>query len=140
MAHFGPLNRHVSIANHTIMLLDAPGLVEEDAERRSHGQSFSHWKPVRGGPVEFVNTIAQGEIHSIYFLAIVHNHFVARTTDPVVLLSHIPLARDNFDCGPLREKGTIRAGVGLGYQNTLGEEVTAFLLSSLKPIVVFRCV
>lgn len=120
MTHFGPLNRLISIANHTIVLLDAPSLVEEDIKRLDNGQTFSHWKPVRGGPVEFVKTVAE-----------------ARSTGPIVLLSHIPLARDNLDCGPLREKGTIRPGIGLGYQNTLGTEVTAFLLESLKPAVVF---
>jgi hypothetical protein len=76
----------------------------------------------------------------LLFFTVAHNLFVGRNTDPVVLLSHSPLARDDFDCGPLRERGTIRAGVGLGYQNTLGEEVTAFLLNSLEPVVVFRCV
>ena len=57
---------------------------------------------------------------------------------PIVLMSHIPLARSSFDCGPLREKGTIRPGAALGYQNTLGKDATAFLLETLHPSVVFR--
>jgi hypothetical protein len=63
MVHFGPLNRLVSIANHTVVLLDAPGLVEEDIQRLDHGQPFSRWKPVRGGPVEFVNAVAEGKVY-----------------------------------------------------------------------------
>lgn len=60
---------------------------------------------------------------------------------PVVLLSHIPLHRpDTATCGRLREKGTIRRGVGHGYQNTLGKETTYYLLDTLHPIAVFRFV
>jgi hypothetical protein len=70
----------------------------------------------------------------------IYNPLIARITGPVILLSHIPLARDNRECGSLREKGTIRPGVGFGYQNTLGTEVTNFLLESLKPAAVFRSV
>lgn len=53
---------HISIANHTVVLLDAPGLVEEDIERVDRGQSFKQWKPLRGGSIEFVNTIAEGKV------------------------------------------------------------------------------
>jgi len=76
MAHFGPLNRHISIANHTVVLLDAPGLVEEDTERLYHGQSFSHWKPLRSGPVDFVNAIVEGNVRFIFtlFLAYLSLH------------------------------------------------------------------
>lgn len=141
MKHFGPLNRLISIANHSVVLLDAPGLVEEDIERQVHKQSFSTWKPVRGGPVEFVSSVTKGKL-CLYtpLCEFIVPSYVARTTGPVVLLTHIPLARENLECGHLREKGTIRPGIGLGYQNTLGPEVTSFLLESLKPVVVFRCV
>jgi hypothetical protein len=58
---------------------------------------------------------------------------------PVVLLTHVPLARPvDADCGPLRERGTIRAGRGLGYENTLGSEVSASVLNMLLPAIVFR--
>ena len=63
MTHFGPLNRLIPIANHSVVLLDALGLVEEDIERQDRGQSFRTWKPVRGGPVEFVNSLAEGKLH-----------------------------------------------------------------------------
>lgn len=60
---------------------------------------------------------------------------------PLILLSHIPLARpDSASCGPLRERGTIRRGAGHGYQNTLGKQTTAFLLRSLQPAAVYRSV
>ncbi|CAK5281594.1 unnamed protein product [Mycena citricolor] len=44
---------------------------------------------------------------------------------------------DRASCGPLREKGSIRRGVGHGYQNTLGKQTTAFLLKTLRPLGVF---
>lgn len=55
------------------------------------------------------------------------------------MLTHIPLARpEKTDCGPLRERGTIRQGVGWGYQNTLTEEATKFVLEELRPSAIFR--
>ncbi|RDB25240.1 Cell division control protein 1 [Hypsizygus marmoreus] len=119
-SHFGPLNSRISIANHTLVFLNAPGLVEEDSERLNHAKSYKDWTPSQGGSVEFVKSLV-----------------AERGTDPIILMSHIPLARDNFDCGPLREKGTIRPGVGSGYQNTLGNEATAFLLEELRPSIIF---
>jgi hypothetical protein len=60
---------------------------------------------------------------------------------PLILLSHIPLSRpDAASCGPLRERGTIRRGVGHGYQNTFGKQTTAFLFSHLQPSAIFRFV
>lgn len=57
----------------------------------------------------------------------------------MILFSHIPLFRpDTASCGPLRERGTIRRGVGYGYQNTLGKQTTQYLLNSVRPSLVFR--
>ena len=62
-------------------------------------------------------------------------------TQPMILFSHIPLSHpDTKSCGPLREQGTIRRGVGPGYQNTLDKQTTEFLLESIRPLVVFRYV
>jgi hypothetical protein len=59
--------------------------------------------------------------------------------EPVVLFTHIPLARpESAACGPRREKGRIRAGVGFGYQNTLGAELSDYLIAKTKPIAIFR--
>ncbi|KNZ72874.1 Cell division control protein 1 [Termitomyces sp. J132] len=120
-SHFGYLNSWILVANHTFVLLDAPTFVEEDEQRVKSGHAYQDWTPRHGGPIEFVTTVARGENQNY----------------PIVLMSHIPLARTSFDCGPLREKGTIRPGAALGYQNTLGKEATAFLLETLHPSVVF---
>ena len=122
---FGPLNRVVSISGHQFVLLNAPGLVEEDYRRHAHGQSYDHWSPLPGGPIEFVRSISDQE----------DGHAV----EPKILLSHIPLSRPSSkSCGSLREKGSIRAGAGHGYQSMLGKQTTEFLLKTLRPSMVFR--
>ncbi|KAI0373402.1 hypothetical protein BV20DRAFT_962538 [Pilatotrama ljubarskyi] len=121
MTHFGPLNQKVVLRNHTLVMLDAAGLVEEDYLRAAKYIGYEHWSPIPHGPVEFVRSL-QDEPE----------------TQPTLLFTHIPLYRpDTASCGPLREKGTIRRGVGNGYQNTLGKKTTAFLLQTLKPKLVF---
>ncbi|KAG6842150.1 hypothetical protein C0991_001643 [Blastosporella zonata] len=59
-AHFGPLNSRISVGNHTLVLLDAPGLVEEDSQRAYARQTYREWTPRRMGPVDLVKTIADG--------------------------------------------------------------------------------
>ncbi|EKM54583.1 uncharacterized protein PHACADRAFT_185493 [Phanerochaete carnosa HHB-10118-sp] len=123
--HFGPLNRRLDIANHTLVIVDAPGLVEEDHERSISGLSYQRWAATHpGGPIAFTQKSAA----------------VKRRTGnmPTILLTHIPLARpDNTYCGPLREQGTIRQGAGYGYENTLSVQASQLLLDSLRPAVVF---
>ncbi|KAJ7091243.1 hypothetical protein C8R44DRAFT_835866 [Mycena epipterygia] len=115
----GPFNRQVVIRDHVFICLDAPSLVDEDYQRSASGIGYERWDPIQEGPVEFVKSAS-----------------VAGR--PTILLSHIPLARpDTASCGPLREKGTIRRGVGHGYQNTLGKQTTSFLLKTLRPSVIF---
>lgn len=56
-----------------------------------------------------------------------------------ILLTHIPLYRPpGMGCGPIRERGTIRAGRGNGYQNTLSSEMSEFLIERIRPALVFR--
>ncbi|KAF9012455.1 Metallo-dependent phosphatase-like protein [Cyathus striatus] len=129
LSHFGDFNTAVSIANHTLVLLDAPNLVEEDYKRSGAGVSYKEWKPIPGGSLQFVHDFAT------------ETDALAEKEgkrDPVVLLTHIPLYRpDGSSCGPLREKGTIRPGVGIGYQNTLGKSTTQLILETIQPSVVF---
>ncbi|KAF7361777.1 Metallo-dependent phosphatase [Mycena venus] len=116
-SHFGPLNSRDTIANHTIILLDAPGLVDEDSQRHSNYDG----KSVPGGPIELVQSFAKSQ-----------------DENPVILFTHIPLLRpDGSSCGPNRERGTIRRGAGFGYQNTLGKSASEFLLQTLRPSVIF---
>ncbi|KAJ7680466.1 Metallo-dependent phosphatase-like protein [Mycena polygramma] len=111
-SHFGPLNSRITIANHTVILLDAPSLVE---------QSQHDGKSVSGGPIELVQSFVKSQ-----------------DPNPVVLFTHIPLSRpDGSSCGPGRERGTIRRGAGFGYQNTLSKPASDFLLQSLRPSVIF---
>ncbi|TFK23929.1 hypothetical protein FA15DRAFT_687684 [Coprinopsis marcescibilis] len=123
---FGPVSQSFEIQNHTFVALDAPGLVDEDYQRAARGTAFGKWKPIPDGPIAFVNEIAGDRKKEDKF------------QNPVVLLSHIPLARPEMaDCGPLREKGTIRRDVGHGYQSMLGRQTTTYLLNKLQPVAVF---
>jgi hypothetical protein len=137
---FGPFNQKVLVRNHTLVLLDAPGLVDEDYQRAARGVDFDRWTPIHEGPVEFVKTVAAGNGNIPQARVLVVNDFLTSIDEhPVILFSHIPLARpDTASCGPLRERGTIRRGVGHGYQNTLGKQTTAFLLQTLRPSAIFR--
>ncbi|KAI6045982.1 Metallo-dependent phosphatase [Pisolithus marmoratus] len=120
--YFGPLNQAITIAGHKFVLIDAPKLVEEDYHRHARGQSFEEWTPLSGGPIAFLRSTAE----------------TLDNTESVVLLSHIPLSRPaSKSCGPLREKGSISAGAGRGYQNMLGKQTTEFLLETLQPSIIF---
>ncbi|KAG1855740.1 Metallo-dependent phosphatase-like protein [Suillus subalutaceus] len=119
-SNFGPWNHKTTIGNHTVLFIDAVALVEEDVVRADRGYSYDNWPAVAGGSVDFVKRFAA------------HEH-----ASPVVLFTHIPLARPlDADCGPLRERGTIRQGHGLGYQNTLSNEASQFLLRLLGPSLI----
>jgi hypothetical protein len=58
--HFGRINRHIPVANHSLVLLDSPGIVDEDYIRAGHGTSFEEWVPLRDGAIEFVKGLAAG--------------------------------------------------------------------------------
>jgi hypothetical protein len=58
---FGPFNLNISIKNHTLLLLDAPGLVEEDYQRAAGGKQYEGWDPVSDGAVEFVKRNSAGK-------------------------------------------------------------------------------
>lgn len=120
-SHFGPLNQKIRFQNHTFVMLDAAGLVEEDYLRASKYIDYEDWTPMPHGPVEFVHSLRQED----------EGH-------PTILFTHIPLHRpDTASCGSLREKGTIRRGVGPSYQNMLHKKTTAFLLQNITPEMVF---
>ncbi len=128
----------IDIAGHTIVLIDAPTLAEEDYERNDRGVPYEEWTPVPGGPVEFVSMFARGRSKRVESSFVLIRQLEPHSK-PVILFTHIPLARpEGSDCGPRRERGSINRGVGHGYQNTLGKHASSFLLKSLRPSLVFR--
>ncbi|KAG0700738.1 Metallo-dependent phosphatase [Suillus ampliporus] len=119
--YFGPLNQEVTLAGHRFVFIDAPGLVDEDYRRHGMGKQYETWTPAAGGPIEFIASVA-----------------IQASSSPIILFSHIPLSRPaSTSCGPLREKGSIRASAGHGYQNMLGKQTTGFVLHTLRPAAVF---
>lgn len=119
--HFGPGNRKVIVSNHTFVFLDAPLLVEEDYHRAKVLKKYDEWRADDDGSVEFIRSFESDH-----------------TGEPVILFSHIPLARpDTASCGPLRERGAIHKGAGPGYQNTLGKLTTQFIFETIKPSIIF---
>lgn len=146
-SYFGPPNQQLHFANHSLVLLDAPGLVNEDYQRAGRGTSFDDWRPLKGGAIEFVKNIAIREFCSIgspyiVLMPIKYSGRSEPSIDPTILFTHIPLHRsESRYCGPLRERGGyIHRGVGKGWQSMLGKQTSAFLLETLKPVAVFRCV
>ena len=74
--HFGLLNQVVQVTNQSsLVILDAPKLVDEDDERISYGFSLEQWSP-SGGPLEFVktlpdtpgNTTLQSAFHHLFII------------------------------------------------------------------------
>ncbi|CCM03321.1 uncharacterized protein FIBRA_05449 [Fibroporia radiculosa] len=120
-SHFGPQNQIIDVENHTLVLIDAPSLVEEEEERTYRGQTYELWAAHNPkGTVAFLRSLGSQQ-HSL----------------STVLFTHIPLARpDDAPCGPLRERGTIRSGRGFGYQNTLAPQTSQFLLQTTRPSLV----
>ena len=142
--HFGPLDQTVVIQNHTLVLLDASRITEEDYRRLRAGPNYESPKD---GTMSFVRSLPPGlflilgccreDIENLNF--VFFSFCVGGKADPVILFTHIPLFRsDTAGCGPLRESGTIRRGAGPNYQSTIGKDVSAFLLDHLRPRVVFR--
>lgn len=58
--NFGPLNQVVSIANHSLVMIDAPGLVDEDYRRYVKDESYESWVGSSNGTIKFVNEITGG--------------------------------------------------------------------------------
>lgn len=59
--HFGEPNQVVNISHHSLVLLDAVGLVEEDYRRYASEVQFGEWEAVNGGVIEFVQKLSNGE-------------------------------------------------------------------------------
>ncbi|KAI5450911.1 hypothetical protein NCC49_002651 [Naganishia albida] len=119
--NFTPPNALINIANHTFIMLDAVSLIEEDYRRYAAEVQLGEWEGVPGGVIEFIKNLSDNP-----------------PPGPKILISHIPLARpESSSCGPLREKGKLLKGAGIGYQNLLGSETTRFLLNYLKPDAIY---
>lgn len=59
--HFGKSNEIVTIANHSIILLDSIGLVEEDYRRYYAEMQFGEWEGIKDGVIEFVQKLGKSE-------------------------------------------------------------------------------
>lgn len=60
---FGPLNGHVDLGNHTLVWLDAPGLLDERAAAAEQFDTQG-FDAINGGVVEFLRGFAQSERHT----------------------------------------------------------------------------
>jgi hypothetical protein len=59
--HFNPPNAILEVANHSLILLDAVGLVEEDYRRYAAELRFGEWDGVNGGVIEFIKGLGESE-------------------------------------------------------------------------------
>jgi len=55
--HFGPLDQMVTIRNHTLALLDASGIIEEDYRRLRGGPGY---ETPKGGTMSFAGSLPSG--------------------------------------------------------------------------------
>jgi hypothetical protein len=67
LKYFGPFNQAVFVQDHTLVLLDASGLVEEDNMRV---QDLSQYEPVKDGPMDFVKSIEPGTVSPCFFIVV----------------------------------------------------------------------
>lgn len=139
---FGPLTRHVKLGGHSLFMIDAPALVDEDIRREDAGERGS----ARGLPQDlgYLQHMRAEQVAGRYlgcnldFCSIWITDGLYKDT-PLILFTHIPLYRpSDSNCGPLREKGTIFYVRGEGYQTLLSPETSRLLLDELKPSVIFR--
>lgn len=56
------------MSNHTLILFDAPGFVQEDYERAGQGKTLAEWKPRRSGSFELLKKYREGDIESFHVL------------------------------------------------------------------------
>jgi hypothetical protein len=60
--HFSSPNEILTIANHSLILLDAVGLVEEDYRRYAAEMQFGEWDGIEGGVIEFVKGLGERKL------------------------------------------------------------------------------
>jgi len=115
--HFGPLNQVVKVgSNYSLVIVDAPGLSDEDDARAGPLELSSS----RGEATQFIQKVTSSS-----------------SSQSVILFTHIPLHRpEGSGCGPFRERGTIRAGTGRGYQNMLSPALSRLILDKIRPVLV----
>ncbi|KAH9998519.1 Metallo-dependent phosphatase-like protein [Russula compacta] len=116
---FGPLVQHVMLGGHSLFMVDAPALVDEDWRRANAGESRTDGLPQ---DLELLR----------------HVRAAQASNAPLILFTHIPLYRSpESSCGPLRENGSIPAERGEGYQTLLSPETSQLLLNELHPTLIF---
>lgn len=57
--HFGKLNYQITIADNTLVFIDAPGFADEEFRMSQANQNFSTWKPISGGTLDFITNFKQ---------------------------------------------------------------------------------
>ena len=93
--HFGAVNRKISVANHSLVLLDAPGLVEEDYLRAQESLEYNEWTPIEPGTVKFVKSLKvrnRGQYwHSFGLSAFYSLYAIATRRALYIVFSHASL-------------------------------------------------
>ena len=61
ISHFGAPNFEISLANHTLVMFDAPGYADEDSKRHGQKKLPERWVPIPGRSVEFMKKFASSK-------------------------------------------------------------------------------
>lgn len=80
-SHFGAPNFEVSLANHTLIMFDAPGYADEDSKRHGQKIRIDNWVPIPGRSLDFMKKFASGKF--IYQKK--------RLCDDIILTRHLKL-------------------------------------------------
>lgn len=121
-------------------MVDAPALVEEDLRRESAGEDRNSL-PIDLAYLRHMRTehAASEHLEPLPYFLDCDDQSHLRKDARLILFTHIPLYRfPGSNCGPLREKGSIPAVRGDGYQTLLSPETSQLLLNELGPTLIFR--
>jgi hypothetical protein len=62
---FGPINYTLDLGNHTFVMLDAPGMIEEDYQRYAAQVRFGEWADTEAGSIKFVHELGESMCRSV---------------------------------------------------------------------------
>lgn len=125
----------IVIHNHSLVMLDAAGLVEEDYQRSAKYVDYDHWTPLPRGPVEFVHSLrAEGALRACSAIHLTYVDHSSRQEQPTPrYCSHTYLSIDliRLRAGHYERRGPYGAVWGLAIRACWGRRRRPFSYETL---------